>query len=134
MKSGIDMHSEFEFGHLAGMLDIQVYDDKITIDRVDENFYKLKFVGKYTKASFTLSGIPQYFIDFKAKYTKHQLLDNLVFTNFNNSESSNLELIGKTEGLKKSSQVQVKENERGIRKANIGKVVIDLYDGTITID
>ncbi len=125
-------YTEFEFGHVAGMIDLSTYDDKLIVDQMDADFYSIKVNGKYTDVSINLNGKAKFFLDVNFKYTKYELPEDVLYSDVN-TKSSQFIASGRTEGLKKDDQVKVKKNEAGIRKANIGKLMIEQYDGTLKI-
>jgi len=126
-------YTEFNFVRIGGMIDFVTYDDKLTVNKVDEDFYLINIKGKYAKIDLNIVGRPQYFLDVDFKYTKHELPSNVLFSDVD-TKSSKFVASGRTEGLKKSDEVKVQKNSVGIRKANIGKISIEQYDGTLTIN
>ncbi len=130
--STISKYTEFEFGRIAGMIDFETYDDKLLVERIDEDFYFININGKYAKVELNFSGSPQYFLDVDFKYTKHDLPDDVLFSNLE-TKSSKFIASGRTEGLRKADEVKISKDDAGIRKANIGKITIEQYDGTLTI-
>lgn len=126
-------YTEFEFGRIAGMLNFDTYDDKLTVEKLDEDFYSVYIKGKYSKIELNMIGRPQYFFDLNFKYTKYDLPSNLLFSNIE-TKSGKFIASGRTEGLRKSDVINVRTNDAGIRKSNIGKLEIEQYDGTFTIN
>jgi len=131
--STVSKYTEFEFGHIAGMINFETYDDKLTVNKIDEDFYLIKIKGKYAKIDISIAGSPNYFLDVDFKYTKHELPSNVLFSDVD-TKSSKFVASGRTEGLKKSDEIKMQKNSVGIRKANIGKISIEQYDGTLTIN
>jgi hypothetical protein len=130
--SAVSKYTEFEFGHVAGFIDLNTYDDKLIVDRMDADFYSIRVDGKYTDVSINLLGKAQFFLDVNFKYTKYELPEDVLYSDVN-TKSSQFIASGRTEGLKKDDQIKVQKNKLGIRKANIGKVSIEQYDGTLKI-
>lgn len=125
-------YTEFEFVHIAGMIDFITYDDKLTVSGMDQDFYLISINGKYTKVDLRIDGNPQYFLDVNFIYTDYDLPDNVLFSDIE-TKSNRFIASGRTEGLTKSSEIKVKTENSGIRKANIGKLKIEQYDGSFTI-
>ncbi len=125
-------YTEFIFGHIAGMIDLETYDDKLTVAKVDEDFYLINIKGKYAKVDLNIMGDPKYFLDVNFKYTKHELPSNVLFSDID-TKSSKFIALGRTEGLRKTDDIKIKTSDVGIRKANIGKIRIEQYDGTLSI-
>lgn len=125
-------YTEFSFGRVAGLIDFETYDDKLTVNKMDEDFYSINIKGKYSKVELNFTGNPRYFLDVDFKYTKHELPSNLLFSDINTKNSKFIAL-GRTEGLTKSDEVKMKTTVTGIRKANIGQIKIEQYDGTLSI-
>lgn len=125
-------YTEFNFGRIAGMIDFETYDDKLTVDKVDEDFYSININGKYAKIDLNIMGEPRYFLDVDFKYTKHELPSNVLFSDID-TKSSKFIASGRTEGLRKTDKVIIKTTDTGIRKANIGRIKIEQYDGTLSI-
>jgi len=130
--STISKYTEFNFERITGMIDFETYDDKLTVGQVDEDFYLIKINGKYAKIDLDIAGNPKFFIDVDFKYTSHELPSDLLFSNID-TKSSKFVASGRTEGLKSTDEVKVKKDNIGIRKANIGKITIVQYDGTLII-
>ena len=125
-------YTEFEFSHVAGFIDLNTYDDKLIVDRMDADFYSISVNGKYTDVSINLLGKAQFFLDVNFKYTKYELPDDVLYSDVN-TKSSQFIASGRTEGLKKDDQIKIQKNKAGVRKANIGKISIEQYDGTLKI-
>ena len=85
-----------------------------------------------SKIELNFAGSPQYFLDVDFKYTKHELPSDVLFSDVE-TKSSKFVASGRTEGLKKTDEVKIRKDSAGIRKANIGKIRIEQYDGTLTI-
>ncbi|PKP35526.1 MAG: hypothetical protein CVU00_01880 [Bacteroidetes bacterium HGW-Bacteroidetes-17] len=130
--STISKYTEFNFERITGMIDFETYDDRLTVGQVDEDFYAIKINGKYAKIDLDIVGNPKFFIDVDFKYTSHELPPDLLFSNID-TKSSKFVASGRTEGLKSTDEVKVNEDNKGIRKANIGKITIEQYDGTLKI-
>ncbi len=125
-------YTEFEFDHVAGFIDLVTYDDKLVVGKMDEDFYAITINGKYTDVDINILGNPKYFLDVSFKYTKYELPSDVLFSNVDTG-SSKFVASGRTEGLKKMDVVKIRTNEVGIRKATIGKISIEQYDGKLSI-
>ncbi len=125
-------YTEFVFGRVAGMIDLETYDDKLTVSRIDKDFYSISVSGKYTDVDLTFSGTPQYFIDVDFKYTKYDIPKDVLYSDVN-TKSSQFIAKGRTEGLKSTDLANVIKGKNGVRKADIGKMSFVQYDGTLSI-
>ncbi len=125
-------YTEFEFERVAGMIDLDTYDDKLTVSRIDKDFYSIRVNGKYAKIDLTFLGTPQYFLDVDFKYTKYEFPDGILYSDVQ-TKSSQFIAKGRTEGLKSSDNANVRKGKNGVRKADIGKMSFVQYDGTLSI-
>ncbi len=125
-------YTDFEFGHIAGMIDFITYDDKLTVSNIDPDFYLIKINGKYTEVDLKINGNPRFFLDVNFSYADYDLPDSVLFSYFE-TKSSKYIASGRTEGLSKSEEIKVRTESSGIRKANIGQLKVEQYDGGLII-
>ena len=125
-------YTEFIFGHVAGMIDFETYDDKLTVGQIDKDFYMININGKYAKVNLTFTGKPRFFVDVDFKYTNYDLPKNILYHDID-TKSGKFIASGRTEGLKASDEIKTSRNSVGIRKSNIGRIKIIQYDGTLSI-